>query len=242
VGVATLYTGFATGLWCCAVALVVDGLTTAARRAAPAAADATSYPPSVRVRVSHLPRVRQLRQRARARCWSPCSPACSASPGAASSWCSASSARGHPVTLRLRDPGFGRWDTQRCAQRCHERSETWPRTTSQLGFFEITRRLLLIPTVKKLLVGFTRLRDAAHPVPTFLSFYLDEELGFGPGERGLFFAARPRVDRRAGVYGSAARRLFRRDPGAGRAQRGAAPRPPAWLLMRRRADAVDPAR
>jgi ABC-type branched-subunit amino acid transport system ATPase component len=96
----------------------------------------------------------------------------------------------------------------------HEREEDVRTEDVQLGFFEIVRRLMLIPTVKALLVGFTVFGMLLVPFATFLSFYLDEELGLGAAQRGLFSAA----SSAAGIvglviYGRFGEQLFRRDPG-----------------------------
>src|SRR5207237_8550015 len=93
--------------------------------------------------------------------------------------------------LRLRDPGFGRFDTQRVRRTVHEaHDEAVPVGDHdvQLRFFEIIRRLLLIPTVRRLAMGFFVLGVFQIPFQTFLAFFLDQKWGLGATGRGLFFA------------------------------------------------------
>jgi ABC-type branched-subunit amino acid transport system ATPase component len=84
----------------------------------------------------------------------------------------------------------------------------------QLGFFEIVRRLMLVPTVKSLLAGFAVFGMLLIPFATFLAFYLDEQLGLGATQRGLFSAAQAT----AGIvglviYSRFGEQMFRRSPG-----------------------------
>ena len=126
------------------------------------------------------------------------------------------------ITLRLRDPGFGRWDTDQIRAAVHEHraadddekfGSVHPDEVA-LGFFEIVRRLMLIPTVRRLLVCQTVLGILLIPFQTFLFFFLDEEWNLGPGPRGLFFAFLAAVDIGALVaFGRRGEALFRRDPG-----------------------------
>jgi len=214
--VATLYTGFATSLWLLAAVLVLDGLTTGGVRALHPPLLMDYYPPSVRVRVLSAynsmnvvgnlvaPLLVALLAGVLGYTW-----------------------RGVfvffgilcilavPYTLRLRDPGFGRWDTQQLRDSVHQTTGVdLAEEDVQLGFFEITRRVMMIPTVRSLLVGSTVFGMLLIPYVTFLSFYLDEELNLGPGARGLFFAAGSVSSIIAlTIYGSRGEALFRRDPG-----------------------------
>ena len=122
------------------------------------------------------------------------------------------------VSLRLRDPGFGRFDTeqirQAVADKHHEDRRELTAEDVSLGFFEIVRRLFLIPTVRRLLLAFAIIGVLTIPYTTFLSFFLDERWGFGPGERGLFFAYTAAVAIGAlTVFGNRGERWFREDPG-----------------------------
>ena len=120
------------------------------------------------------------------------------------------------VAMRLRDPGFGRFDTKRIRESVHElHHDDAPISDDDvsLGFFEIVRRLMLIPTIRRLLVGYTVLGMLLVPFQTFLFFFLDERWGLGPGGRGLFFGF---ISGAAilglAMFGSRGEALFRRDP------------------------------
>jgi ABC-type branched-subunit amino acid transport system ATPase component/sugar phosphate permease len=213
--VATLYTGFATGVFILAVVLVLDGLSTGTTAALHEPLLMDSYPPAGRVRVFSLYRAMDNFGNVLA----PLLVALLAGV-LGFTW------RGVflvfaivcfavlPFTLKLRDPGFGRWDTQRLRAAVHDQPDELAEDDVELGFFEITRRLLLIPTVKRLLVGFAVFGMLLIPFSTFLSFYLDEELNFGPGQRGLFFAMTSSAAIVAlALYGKRGEAMFRKDPG-----------------------------
>ena len=215
-GVATVYTGFATSLWLLAVVLVLDGLTTGGVNALHQPLLMDHYPPTVRVRiltayngfngVANLlgPLVVALLAGVLGFTW-----------------------RGVflilgllslavvPYCLRLRDPGFGRWDTEQLKERVHEATGTdLDEDDVSLGFFEITRRLFLIPTVRSVLTGLTIFGMLLIPFATFLAFYLDEKLGLGPGQRGVFTAATSVSSLVAlALYGKRGEAMFRKDPG-----------------------------
>jgi ABC-type branched-subunit amino acid transport system ATPase component/sugar phosphate permease len=214
-GVATLYTGFATGVWFLAAVLVFDGLTTGSTQALHAPLLLDHYPPSARVRTLSVYRAFDSFGNVLA----PLLIALLA--GALGfTWRGVFVVFGIiclavvPFTLKLRDPGFGRWDTQRLRAAVHEdRGEELDSEDVRLGFFEIVRRLLLIPTVKRLLLGYAVFGMLLIPYLTFLSFYLDETLDFDAGERGLFFALTAVSSIVAlAVYGRIGERLFRQNP------------------------------
>jgi ABC-type branched-subunit amino acid transport system ATPase component len=111
------------------------------------------------------------------------------------------------AALRLRDPGFGRWDTDRIRDvvadsdeiaETVDTSETAVPTsaepaavadgTADLRVLETLRRLLIIPTIKRLIAGFVVLGILLTPLSTFTNFYLDEQWHQGPAARGLFGA------------------------------------------------------
>ena len=109
---------------------------------------------------------------------------------------------GAVLSLRLRDPGFGRWDTDQIRAAVHERRAEDDEDEARfgtvhpdevaLGFFEIVRRLMLIPTVRRLLIGQAVLGILLIPFQTFLFLFLDAErrlrLGITqiPGGRAVF--------------------------------------------------------
>jgi ABC-type branched-subunit amino acid transport system ATPase component/sugar phosphate permease len=213
--VTTLYTGFATGLYVLAVILLLDGLSSGTTQALHQPLLMDSYPPAARVRVFSIYRSFDYFGNVLA----PLLVALLAGL-LGFTW------RGVflvmalicfavlPFTLKLRDPGFGRWDTERLRTAVHEPGDELSEDDVELGFFEITRRLFLIPTVKKLLVGFAVFGMLLIPFQSFLSFYLDEELNFGPGQRGLFFALTSTASIVALIlYGRRGEAMFRKNPG-----------------------------
>jgi len=126
------------------------------------------------------------------------------------------------IALRLRDPGVGRWDTDviraTVKEKRRESSDQHFGTVHPdevaLGFFEIVRRLMLIPTIRRVLVAQAVLGILLVPFQTFLFFFLDEEWNLGPGPRGLFFAYLAAVDIAAlAAFGRRGEQLFRRNPG-----------------------------
>ncbi|MDP8910288.1 MAG: MFS transporter, partial [Chloroflexota bacterium] len=213
--VATLYTGFSTGALILAAVLVIDGLSTGtlATLGQPLLMD--TYPPPARVRVfSYYTATNNL-----GNVLAPLLVALLAGV-LGFTWrgvfvvfgllCLAAL----PGTLRLRDPGFGRWDTERVRATVRGGGGDLGEDDVSLGFFEIMRRLFLIPTIKKLLVAFAVFGILLIPFSTFLSFYLDEDLNFGPGQRGLFFALTSISSVVAlTIYGKRGEAMFRRNPG-----------------------------
>jgi ABC-type transport system involved in cytochrome c biogenesis ATPase subunit/sugar phosphate permease len=213
--VATLYTGFVTSLALLALVLIVDGLTTASVGVLHPPLLMDSYPAAARVRILSAYNACNVA----GNLFGPLFVALLA--GALGfTWRGVFLVMGIvcivvvPYTLRLRDPGFGKWDTQLLRDRVHEETGTdLAEEDVALGFFEITRRVLMVPTIKALLVGFTVFGMLLIPYTTFLSFYLDEDLNLGPGARGVFFAASSAgsIDALA-YYGSRGEALFRRSP------------------------------
>jgi ABC-type branched-subunit amino acid transport system ATPase component/sugar phosphate permease len=212
---ATLYTGFATGVFILALVLIVDGLSTGTSATLHEPLLMDSYPPAARVRVFSI-------YRAFDRFGNVIAPLLVALLAGVLgfTWRGVFLVFGLmcfavlPFAMRLRDPGFGRWDTQQLRAAVHEQGEELAKEDVELGFFEITRRLLLIPTVKRLLVGFAVFGMLLIPFSTFLSFYLDDELNFGPGQRGLFFAMTSTSAIIAlAIYGKHGEAMFRKNPG-----------------------------
>lgn len=100
------------------------------------------------------------------------------------------SVAGALFTLRLRDPGFGRWDTERIREAVHgARGESYSQLAAdqvRLGFFEILRRVLLIPTARRMSFGFMVLGVFLIPFTTVLHFFLEERWGMNAKDRSLF--------------------------------------------------------
>lgn len=217
---ATVYTGYATGVAFLALVLTIDGLTTASVAVLHQPFLMDQYPPAGRVRALSLHKAIE----ASGNVLAPLLVALLAGV-LGFTWrgvfliCGLICVLVVPYSLGLRDPGFGRWDTEALRKKVRDEhpdagADELSKEDVELGFFEIARRLLLIPTIKSLLVGYAVFGMLLIPLQTFLSFYLANQLGFGPGQRGLFAAAQ------AGgsivslaVYGGRGEKLFRRDPG-----------------------------
>ncbi len=95
------------------------------------------------------------------------------------------------VGLRLRDPGYGRHDSDRIAGLMHEGGGDLPARVndpSELKFLEAVRRVWLIPTVRRLLAAWAVLGVAVNPVVTYQGFWLKEQFSLTTGQRAAFFA------------------------------------------------------
>ncbi len=117
------------------------------------------------------------------------------------------------VSIGLRDPGVGKWDTAKVREAVAGHETTTD--DIRLGFFEVCRRLFLIPTVKRILTASAVLGMFTVPLNTFFFFFLEQRWGLGPGGRGLFFAALPVFAIVAfAALGKRGESLFQRDPAA----------------------------
>ena len=121
---------------------------------------------------------------------------------------------------RLRDPGFGRWDTDtiRATVREHHGEGMGGATVTagdvELRFFEIVRRIMLIPTIRRILTAFAMFGLLLIPYQTFLFFFLEERWNLGPGARGLFFSFAAVVSIAGlALFGRKGEARFREDPG-----------------------------
>jgi ABC-type branched-subunit amino acid transport system ATPase component/MFS family permease len=217
--VLTLYAGFVTGLGGLLLILLFDGLTTGSAQALHRPLLMDSYPPRARVRVLSAYSASDV---GLALVLAPLLVAWLSGPFGLT-WrgvfvvLAGLSLLGALLSLRLRDPGFGRFDTQRLRKAVHEahgESTTVDKGDDvELGFFEIFRRLLLIPSVRRLSIGFFVLGVFQIPFQTFLSFFLDQRWGLGPTGRGLFFAFTAAVGMVAlTLFAKRGENLFRTDP------------------------------
>ena len=118
------------------------------------------------------------------------------------------------LSLRLRDPGFGRFDVERVRQVVRNGADAGTeREHPQLGFFEICRRLMLVPTIRRIMAAWAVLGMMVYPLYTFLFFFLDEEWDMGPGARSAFIAVVWAVAVPAlAVFGRRGEAMFREDP------------------------------
>ncbi len=123
--------------------------------------------------------------------------------------------------IRLRDPGFGRWDTEQIRATVREKETGVAQLADAgldeadvtLGFFEIVRRLLLIPTIRRLLAVEMAFGVFLIPYQTFVAFFLDEEWNLGPGARGIFTAFLSAVAIASlAAYGRRGEAMYRKDP------------------------------
>jgi ABC-type branched-subunit amino acid transport system ATPase component/MFS family permease len=220
--VVTLFTGLVTSLLALMAVLVVDGFSTGSVVALHPPLLVDSFPPNARVRVlSGYQSIVVLGSVA-----SPVFVALLAGP-LNLTWRGVFLAMGLTsllatlFTLGLRDRGPGRFDTELLRAEEHEAvsgEHQEPQVEArhadvELGFFEIIRRLLLIPTVKRLAAGYFAFGILLIPFATFLSSFLEQRWGLGPGSRGTFFAVISAVSVVALVlYGGRAEKAFHDDP------------------------------
>ncbi len=194
--VATLFTAFVANGWALAGVMVVDGATSGSVQSIHQPLLLDSYPTSVRTRVFSI-------YRAFAEAGAVIAPLLVAllSGVFLLTWRGVFLAMGglavlvSLVGLRLRDPGFGRFDESRLRERL--RAEAPARAGElqpeeyRLHFFEIVRRLMLIPTVRRVLLAQAILGMLLVPLNTYFVFFLDSRWGLSPSQRALFFAALP---------------------------------------------------
>jgi len=113
--------------------------------------------------------------------------------------------------LGLRDPGYGRWDTRQI--RAEIAAGDLAPEDVELGFWEICRRMLLLPTNRRLYAGWAVFGILTVPLLSFISFFLNERWNLGAGGRGLFFAFYGACGVAALLcYGRRAESLFRHSP------------------------------
>ncbi len=220
---ATIATGYVTLVWGLVAILVLDGLSSGSVSALHQPLLLDSYPPPARVRVLSA----YTAANSAGNVIAPLAVALlTATLGF--TWrgvfviLGAASMVGVLGALRLRDPGVGRWDTERVRAAVHDRPGSGASAAGAsmreedvaLGFFEIARRLFLIPTVRRLLLAQAVFGVLTVPYVTFFQFFLAERWNLGPGARGLFsaFIAATSIAGLA-LFGRRGETAFRRDPG-----------------------------
>jgi len=210
----TLLTGLVSGAWGLAGVLLADGATTGTVRATHTPLLMDTHAPSVRVRVLSFYRGADAFGNIAA-------PLAVALLSAVFGFTwrgvfiilGVVSLLAAIVSVRLRDPGVGRWDTARVREVVG--GATAGPEQVRLGFFEVCRRLLIIPTVKRILAASAVLGMFIVPLNTFFFFFLEQRWGLGPGGRGVFFAVLPVFAIGAfAVFGKRGEALFQRDPAA----------------------------
>jgi ABC-type branched-subunit amino acid transport system ATPase component/MFS family permease len=217
--VITLFTGFVTSLLALIAVLVLDGLSTGSVAALHTPLLVDSYPPQARVRVlSGYSAIRTLGQ-----IGSPLLVSLLAGP-LDLTWrgvfigLGVISIASTLLALGLKDPGPGRFDTEALRADEHEKVsgehvDVVAAEDVELGFFEIVRRVLLVPTVRRLATGYFALGVLLIPFGTYLSSFLEVRWDLDASERGVFFSVISGVSICALVlFGSRAERKFREDP------------------------------
>ncbi|MCA1707745.1 MAG: MFS transporter, partial [Actinobacteria bacterium] len=119
--------------------------------------------------------------------------------------------------MRLRDPGFGRWDTERIratARGEQGRDAAEASKEVELGFVETTRRVFLIPTIRRFLIAWIFQGMALLPYVTFFSFYLEQRWGLDASARALYGIGMAGVETLALVlFARRGDAIYREDPG-----------------------------
>jgi ABC-type branched-subunit amino acid transport system ATPase component/MFS family permease len=213
----TLFTGFATTVLGLTLILIADGLSTGSVHALHVPLLMDSYHPEARVRIVSL-------YTAFGRFGDVLSPllvGALAGP-LGFTWrgvfivLAAISTLATLFAVFLKDPGYGRWDTQQLREAVHELhgdSSDLSHDDVRLGFFETCRRVMMVPTIKRLFVGCAVIGVLATPLEVFVSFFLDEKWGLEAGARGVFAAYQAAITVVVlALYGPRSERLFRRDP------------------------------
>jgi ABC-type branched-subunit amino acid transport system ATPase component len=187
----TLFTGLVAGAWGLAAVLLADGATTGTVNATHTPLLMDSHPPSVRVRALSIYRGADAIGNIAA----PLVIAVLATVFGFT-WrgifiaLGVVSLMGAFVSLGLRDPGVGTWDSKR-VRAAVGGTEVAAVEEIKLGFFEVMRRLMLIPTVRRIFTASAVAGAFLVPLQTFFFFFLEERWGLGPGGRALFFTALP---------------------------------------------------
>lgn len=93
---------------------------------------------------------------------------------------------------RLKDPGFGTYDDTTVQTPTIASTSSDLKTDDvDLGFFEIVRRLFLIRTVQRILVGWAVLGLSFVPLQVYLSFFLYDRWKMDAGARAIFVSVLP---------------------------------------------------
>jgi len=144
------------------------------------------------------------------------------------------------VSIRLRDHGYGALDTDEIRREVRAQSDTSDTSdtgdtgdtddtgavgrlgedgeavhpATELGFFEIIQRVLLVPTFVRLVAAWAAVGMLSFPFYTYLFFYLDNRWNMGVEGRSLFLALIALVSIPCVLaFGSLGEGLYRRDPG-----------------------------
>ncbi|MGZ6793818.1 MAG: MFS transporter, partial [Mycobacteriales bacterium] len=195
--VVTLFTGLVTSLLGLIAVLVLDGVSTGSVYALHAPLLVDSYPPKARVRVLSG----YSAMKTATTIGAPLLVSLLAGPFDLT-WrgvfvgIGVVSLATSLFTLGLKDPGTGRFDTEALRAEEHEKVSGEHVTAEQmeavddveLKFFEIVRRVLLVPTVRRVASGYFALGVLVVPFGTFLSTFLEVKWDLGAAQRGVFFS------------------------------------------------------
>ncbi|WP_433355730.1 MFS transporter [Microtetraspora malaysiensis] len=114
--------------------------------------------------------------------------------------------------LRLREPQLGRWDVAELRARSGTAAES-PAQEHLPGFWGTVRRVLRVPSVRRMCVGFTAMGALAVPYGVVVSTLLEHDYGLTPGQRGLFTSAGAAVSIVAlAAFGGRAEAAYRAGP------------------------------
>lgn len=214
----TIFTGFVGNIWGLLANLVADGASTGSVRAVHLPLLMDTYPPQSRVRVLSAYRTADAAGNILAPLLVSLLTAL-----LGFTWRGVFMVMGSLslfaaiFTVRLRDPGFGKWDVDRVRNVVRAKTgygaDVLQEDEVALGFFEIVRRLFLIPTIRRILAGWAVLGMLLLPLFTYLFFFLDDRWGMGPGARGLFWAVIPIFSITAlAWFGPRGEAIFRENP------------------------------
>ena len=217
--VITLTTGFVTSLLALIAVLAFDGLSTGSVSALHVPYLSDAYPPQARVRILSL----YTSFTTLGTVLSPLFVSLLTGPFDLT-WrgvfviMGATSLGASMFSLGLRNPEAGKFDTELLREEEHERvtgehEEAIAEEDIALGFFEIVRRLLLIPTIQRIVVGYFVFGILLIPFATFLSAFLQQRWGLSASQRGLFFSGTNAIGILALIaFGSRAEKEFASDP------------------------------
>ena len=213
--VMTALTAFVANVWGLLLTLTMQGAATGSVRATHGPLLADTYPPRRASAPSPSTTCSTLSATSARPSSSPSSPRWRDSPGAARSLCSGWCVS-PPVRARssCAIPGSGAGTSSGCGRRCAATPPAPSRIAmTELGFFEILRRLLLIASVRRIVLMWAMWGAFIIPFQTFFFFFLDERWNMGPGARGVFIgvAAVATIPALA-IFGRRGEALFRSDP------------------------------
>ncbi|WP_214320597.1 MFS transporter [Nonomuraea sediminis] len=111
--------------------------------------------------------------------------------------------------LRLREPVLGRWDVAEL----RARAGISPARDGTPGFLATVGRVMRIPSIRRMAIGFTAIGALAVPYGVVISIMLAGEWGLSAGQRGMFTSAAAGVSIVAlALFGGKAEAAYRAGP------------------------------